>query len=52
VFWAEPRPAGAATAGLACAATMGVATAATAEAERKRRRLGPFEPDKLGVSMS
>src|SRR5215472_2289080 len=48
VLWAAPRPAGAARAGPACT-TMGAATAVTAEAERNARRLGPFEPDTLGV---
>jgi hypothetical protein len=41
VLWAEPRPAGAARAGLAYA-TRGAATAVTAEAERKRTATGAF----------
>jgi len=50
VFWAEPRPAGAARAGAACT-TMGAATAVTAEADRNARRLGAFRPDTWSVSM-
>src|SRR5215469_5821233 len=58
VLAGKPVPADAAAAVLADAAAagpasdaIGAATAVAAEAERKTRRLGPFEPDKESVSM-
>src|SRR5215472_2905947 len=51
--WGRPDevPPDAALAAVACE-TMGTAAAATAEADRNRRRLGPFEPEASVLSMS